>query len=781
MTNTFEEANRLLRENKITGAIDIYSDLIKLDKGFSPYKQNLAVAYQKVGDLSNASKALRDALSLNPWAPWSFKVFSDIEKSRQNKRKDDENPFLSIIVPVYNSGKYLRKCLDSILNQSFKDFELIIVNDGSTDGSWGIIKDYQKKDKRIRVISNQEPSGNPGTPRNQALNIAGGQYIGFVDSDDWLDSNFYSTLCAKAIDDASDIVFSGGFKNCTESRIEIRKYNNDVFNNIEARFYKYHDSFMIWDKIFKAEMVRHSDAWLADTKAAVDVPFIFKVYYFSHLVSFCNELVGYNYRRESESSVTVNFRKKSDCQFEFSAYHNIENWAASMAVPQYYLDIIRIKKLNSYLYTLSIISEEYFDQFFDMAKAELSLIDRSLIDSFSIDLKKRKVFKNFEFLLSATAREYWNYLGRDKTPAHEKQLGLNAKLYIPGEKNGILFFPAWTKSNPYQQMFYQAINNVYGLRISGYDQQYLSKKLLFDNKSKYDYVHLHWLHVFLETSSPNGADNLIEIINYAKRIGYKIIYTAHNIISHESKNIDNERELRRTVVPLFDLVFAHGEYAKQRLITEVGCNAEKIRIVKHGCYTGFYENVTDPKTARKTLGIDDNDFVFLFLGNIRGYKGVDKLIHSFDEVSNSVNKVKLIVCGRVFDESAEAFLRQACEKNKSIIFRPGFVDDRDLQLYFNASDVTVLPYRNILSSGAAMLSLTFGVPVIAPMKGVLPEIMDDSDFGCMFSDYSEMLDLMRQIASEPRTKKNGDRDREYISKKVFDKFNWSKSVGGLVL
>ena len=97
------------------------------------------------------------------------------------------NPVISIIVPVYNVEKYLDNCLKSILNQSFKDFEVILVNDGSKDKSGEICNIYSQKDSRIKVF-NMENSG-AGKARNKGLDLAQGKYIFFVDADDWLENN----------------------------------------------------------------------------------------------------------------------------------------------------------------------------------------------------------------------------------------------------------------------------------------------------------------------------------------------------------------------------------------------------------------------------------------------------------------------------------------------------------------------------------------------------------------------------------------------------------------
>lgn len=112
-------------------------------------------------------------------------------------------PKVSIIVPVYNVEKYVAKCLDSIVRQDMRDIEIIIVDDGSTDGSGTICNKYAQEDSRIRVI-HQENQG-LSMARNNGIDIARGEYIGFVDSDDWIASDMYSTLYEDAVREDSDI------------------------------------------------------------------------------------------------------------------------------------------------------------------------------------------------------------------------------------------------------------------------------------------------------------------------------------------------------------------------------------------------------------------------------------------------------------------------------------------------------------------------------------------------------------------------------------------------
>ena len=115
---------------------------------------------------------------------------------------------ISLIVPVYNTSKYLRKCLDSLITQTYKDIEIIVINDGSIDNSEEIIKLY--RDKRLKYISKKNEG--IGKTRNLGIENATGNYIAFVDSDDYLDKNFCKKMIKKADEDNCDIVICNYFE-----------------------------------------------------------------------------------------------------------------------------------------------------------------------------------------------------------------------------------------------------------------------------------------------------------------------------------------------------------------------------------------------------------------------------------------------------------------------------------------------------------------------------------------------------------------------------------------
>ena len=113
-------------------------------------------------------------------------------------------PKVSIIIPFNNVENYIEQCLDSVLSQTLEDIEVILVNDASVDKSRTIVQKYQKKDKRIKVIDIKERKGQ-GFARNRAIEIASGEYIGFVDSDDFIEPEMFEELYKKAKADDTDI------------------------------------------------------------------------------------------------------------------------------------------------------------------------------------------------------------------------------------------------------------------------------------------------------------------------------------------------------------------------------------------------------------------------------------------------------------------------------------------------------------------------------------------------------------------------------------------------
>ena len=161
---------------------------------------------------------------------------------------------LSIIVPVYNVKLYLEECIESIIKQTYTDLQIILVDDGSTDGSQTICDELAKKDSRIVVIHKE--NGGSSTARNKGMEIAKGEYIAFVDSDDWLEPNMYQDLIARIEEHNADMAVCS-FYECKENKKKAVGNSQLVktFNTEEIFLNKNQLRFLVWNKIFRKSFV----------------------------------------------------------------------------------------------------------------------------------------------------------------------------------------------------------------------------------------------------------------------------------------------------------------------------------------------------------------------------------------------------------------------------------------------------------------------------------------------------------------------------------------------
>lgn len=374
-----QEANILMRAGNIPVAINLYKNLAA---DFESALWNLAYLSLKAGDISKLRLYLHQLDGKKVAQPLKERLITLLAKPNSDiVNMVPSAPLVSIIIPVHNSAPYLEKCIKSVLTQTYRNLEVIIINDGSTDGSKSIIDRFARIDGRIKFIHNESASGNPGTPRNLGISAATGFYTAFVDSDDWISVDYIEKLVNSATPEV-DIVFASGYVNCVDEKTSRVTYKNSHFNDASHLLYRYHESFTIWDKLYKTSFLKENKVYLGETKAAVDLLFIFKAYYYCNKAAFCDDNIGYFYRRESQSSVTLNKRRNSDCDFEFQAYSDVQAWLECGSIPQWYRDIVGVKKVNSYLYTLTIIGSAFREKFRVKARAQLCELDQELITAF---------------------------------------------------------------------------------------------------------------------------------------------------------------------------------------------------------------------------------------------------------------------------------------------------------------------------------------------------------------------------------------------------------------
>lgn len=223
------------------------------------------------------------------------------------------NKLISIIVPIYRVENYLKRCIDSIINQTYKNIEIILVDDGSPDNCGVICDEYAKFDDRIKVI--HKKNGGLSDARNCGIEVSTGDYIIFVDSDDYVSKNMCEKLLIRALEHNVDIV-SCNFKeiyvdnNKEKINKQSIKESLEVYTNLEV-IYKYFfdytvDINVVWNKLYKRELFfKRESIRFPKGKLHEDDYTICKLYYYANKIVIINDVLYYYIRRCD--SITGNF------------------------------------------------------------------------------------------------------------------------------------------------------------------------------------------------------------------------------------------------------------------------------------------------------------------------------------------------------------------------------------------------------------------------------------------------------------------------------------------
>ena len=288
---------------------------------------------------------------------------------------------ISVIVPVYNVEKYIDKCLDSLVNQTLKEIEIIVVNDGSPDNSQKIIDKYKKKyPKKIKSIIKE--NGGQGSARNIGLKHATGEYIGYVDSDDYVDKTMFEKLYTNAKENNSDIAICGTYiDNDPGIEIELEKFLVD--NNKENAFF---GKMAVWNKIYKRSLLVDNKLEFRSKLWYEDFDFSFKAIAYAQTVSYVNEPLYYYLIRPGSTMNNSNIQRNLeilqafDKIKELSAYKDIQKF---LAIDHIYIStIVRVLLADCNYKNKKIIIKKILiylrDNFGDLKKNKyLSLLSRN--------------------------------------------------------------------------------------------------------------------------------------------------------------------------------------------------------------------------------------------------------------------------------------------------------------------------------------------------------------------------------------------------------------------
>jgi len=296
-----------------------------------------------------------------------------------------KKPIISVIVPVYNVEKYLSKCLDTILNQTFSNIEIICVNDGSTDNSRKILSDYQKKDSRIKIVDKK--NGGLSSARNAGMKVAVGEFYSFIDSDDWVDETMLEKLYKNTMMFNSDISICAVHQfDETNQKIDDSNpyYTLGFFDeSFDNRAFSYQDTkpflldvcVMAWNKLYRKSFVDECQAQFPDGYIFEDGPFFFSIFFKTKRVSIVRDFLYY-YRINRKGSIVQKAGKKflNVIDVVEMMYNKIKEIPDFEDVKYTFFR----KKVEDFIFRFENLNPKYRVAFARKLKRDSSLVDEKL-------------------------------------------------------------------------------------------------------------------------------------------------------------------------------------------------------------------------------------------------------------------------------------------------------------------------------------------------------------------------------------------------------------------
>ena len=237
-----------------------------------------------------------------------------------------ENVKISIIVPVYNVEKYIVKCMDSLINQTYRDIEIICVNDASTDCSLTILNQYAKKDSRVKIIDKENEG--VSLARNKGIELACGQYLMFVDSDDWIEPTTCEVALSEILKENADVLMWPYVREFKDKSVPKKIWDSDklIFEDADVQT-KLHRRFVglldeelsmpenadalctIWGKIYNANVIKQNKIFFKDIREIgtyEDGLFNLEVFGYVKKVVYIHQFF-YHYRKDNDTSITTSY------------------------------------------------------------------------------------------------------------------------------------------------------------------------------------------------------------------------------------------------------------------------------------------------------------------------------------------------------------------------------------------------------------------------------------------------------------------------------------------
>ena len=564
-----------------------------------------------------------------------------------DRKKDGffERPRVSIYIPAYNASRYIRRAVDSILEQDVQDLEVCVCNDGSRDDTADLLERHYGADPRVRRTDRR--NGGIGFGSNAAIHLSRAPYIGQLDSDDALKPGAVRRLMAYLDENPATSCVYGSCERIDDAGTYVKdEYSWPVFSR---------------EKMMVTSIAHH-----------------FRMF------------------RRSCWERTQKFREDIVNGIDYDIFLKL-----SETGPLHHIDEIMYQR-RWHGENTSVVNEGH-------QTANTHRVQK-------------------ETLARLGLGRFW------ETHVPDKNVPRRVTYRRRADTRTVFFWPNYSRSNPYQHMLYGEARKQLEICAGDIDAA-LEQIGAFDDPAKLTF-HLHWLN-FIFIGAADQAEAQARADAFAGKLekfiwkGGRVVWTIHNHVSHDTPFHDIEVALSGRIARAAHALHFHSAGSVAEVAAVFDVPQDKVVISRHGHYIGAYPDFIARKDARAALGIDADDEVILFTGQVRPYKGVRKLISAFRVLLRERPHLRLLIVGEMkFDPFADITPALTDAERARITATKRFVSDMEMQLFLRAADVAAYPYQKILTSGSLLLALSFDLPVIIPEVGMTREVLGEMG-GCL--------------------------------------------------
>ena len=591
------------------------------------------------------------------------------KQSEDNKPKISKNrslPKVSIIIPVYNAGRYLEQCLNSVLSQTLKDIEIICIDDCSDDNSAKILKKFEKSG--IKIITSDRQQGQAHA-RNVGIDIAKGKYIGFVDADDYADITMFEKMYKKAKKDNADIeICEAVMYDDTEKKTVSDDYftlkcfpetfDNIVFNAEDTVDFIENINVTLWNKIYKTSFLKNNKIKFSEGYIYEDMPFIYEVYTKADKIGILRESLYYYRVNTKNSTMNKNDKKVLD---------RIDMVEKSLEIFKKlpYFEKIRGKILNwaihDIYYRYTLIDSKYQKEFFFMMQKLFKNIDVSGVEDnllldpyypYFCEIPKRNYDESVKYFANKDTF-YDPYLDSIKNMKAEYEYQLEQKaeeiyLAVKEEYDKILDNTPLNNYNEISDTEKAEICDNYEKVIAELKEDYLKQQTKFDSEK----AELCKSYDELQTKTDNEKAEICQ--NYEKVIAE----LKEDYLKQQTKFDSEKEELCKS----YDELQTKTDNEKK----EICDNYEKVISELKNNYSVLNEKFETEKTEICNNYETIISEIKAYTDSVQNKFDEEKseLCKNFDELQNKSDKEKKYICENyenMISELNENYLKQQNE------------------------------------------------------------------------------------------------------------------------